>query len=204
MEARQVTSKGYLGDSRERLELEEIVSFLNRFGKERQFFPVYTEEDFSCEYTRDFSPADFYVAIQNGRIIGVLGKWDQNSFKQNIITGYAGYLKTFRHPINLALTAVGFKALPRPGEQLRMFFVSFVCIKDDDPQVLEKLLEALYQDNKTKGYHYCVIGFHERDDLQEGSGDMSNCSLYEQALSGCVGGRAGCLSSNRQRPNPVS
>ena len=80
--------------------------------------------------------------------------------------GYTGYIKTFRHLINLALTAGGFKALPTPGEQLRMFFVSFVCIKDDDPQVLEELIEAVYGDNKTKGYHYCLIGFHERDNLQ--------------------------------------
>jgi hypothetical protein len=148
-------------------QLKEIVSFLNRFGKERQFFPAYTEEDFSCEYTRDFSPADFYVAIQNGRMIGVLGKWDQSGFKQNIVTGYAGYLKTFRHPINLALTAVGFKALPRPGERLKMFLVSFVCTSDNDPQVLTYLLDAVYRDDRAKGYHYCVIGFHEKDPLRE-------------------------------------
>lgn len=148
-------------------ELKEIVSFLNRFGKRRQFFPVYTEEDFCCEYTRDFSPSDFYVAVRSGEVIGVIAKWDQNSFKQNIIAGYAGYLKIFRCPVNLALHAVGFKALPKPGEPLRMFFVSFVCIKDDAPEVLEELLEAIYQDNKTRGYHYCLVGFHERDSLQQ-------------------------------------
>ena len=151
----------------DRVGMKEIVAFLSRCGKERQFFPVYTEEDFHSEYTRDFDPRDFYVAIRRNEVIGVVAKWDQSGFKQNIVTGYAGLLKSFRWALNLVLTMTRFKALPEPGEQLRMFYVSFVCIKDNDPKVLEKLLETLYQDNKTKEYHYCVIGFHERDDLQD-------------------------------------
>jgi hypothetical protein len=146
--------------------LEGIVSYLNRFGRTRQFFPVYRESDFHCAYTRDFDPVDFYIAIRGTEIVGVLGKWDQSAFKQSIVMGYAGLLGALRRPINVGLRIAGFKALPDTGERLRMFYVSFVCVRRDDPEVLEVLLDALYQDNRRSGYHYCMVGFHERDELQ--------------------------------------
>ncbi len=147
------------------IELEKIVSFLNDNGPKRQFFPVYGEKDFKTEYTRDFSHSNFYIAVQGKKILGILGIWDQTKYKQNVIIEYRGALGTFRKYINIGLTLSGYHSLPSPGEELKMLSVAFVCIYQEDPQILTELLKAAYNDYKNSDYSFICIGLHENDPL---------------------------------------
>jgi len=147
------------------LELEKIVSFLNDNGSKRQFFPVYSKNDFNTEYTRDFSQSNFYIAVQRDKILGLLGVWDQTKYKQNVIIEYQGALSIFRKLINIGLTLSGYHSLPTPGEELKMLYASFVCIYQDDPQILTELLRAVYNDYKNGDFHFVGVGLHEKDPL---------------------------------------
>jgi hypothetical protein len=146
---------------------DRLVSFLNQEGKRRQYFPAIDQEDFGTGYLRNLTLRDFLVAFRKGEIIGVVAKWDQRGFKQNLICGYAGSLRLFRPTLNALLTLGGFRPLPKPGECLNMFYVAFICIKDDDPEVLQLLLHRLSFENRDSGYHYLLAGFHERDNLRK-------------------------------------
>jgi hypothetical protein len=64
------------------------------------------------------------------------------------------------------MTIGGFRPLPKPGECLNMVYAAFICIKDDDPQVLQLLLQRLSFENRDSGCHYLLVGFHERDNLR--------------------------------------
>ncbi|RPH90453.1 MAG: hypothetical protein EHM72_19085 [Calditrichaeota bacterium] len=147
--------------------LQEIVSFLNRIGSKRQFYPVYDENDFHSERTRDFAAADFYIAVQQDQIVGVVGVWDQTKYKQLRIIAYQGVLHHYRKIINFGLAAGGYRPLPSPGEELKIRYAAFVGIDQDDPDILTELLEAIYHDYQAGDDHFLCIGLHEKDPLNE-------------------------------------
>lgn len=152
--------------------LLEIVGCLNRNHQRKQFAPYYRVNQFTSENRdsngsrlRDFRVRDFYIALRGGKIIGVLGKWDQNAFKQTVITGYGGKIRTLRPAYNLVAKLMGCASYPAPGMPLRFFYASFIAVDDDDLQVFRTLLRRLYNDNVGEGYNYFVVGLHERDPL---------------------------------------
>lgn len=142
--------------------LPEIIACLNRHNARRQFAPQHRAEFFAPGGRwRDFRVADFYVARRAGRIVGVIGKWDQRAFKQTRITGYGGALRWLAAtPLRRAF------GLPRPGGCLPFFHACFIAIDDDNPRVFRALLRRLYNDVLASGCAYFILGLHERDPLR--------------------------------------
>jgi hypothetical protein len=105
------------------------------------------------------------VAFKNNKIAGIIGKWDQSKYKQIIVSEYHGPIKIFRPIINGALNLLGFKPLPGRDEQIKIFYLSFICISNNDMEIMRMLLDKIYQDYKEKEYHYMLAAFHERDPL---------------------------------------
>lgn len=161
-------------------ELDEIISFLNRNGSKRQFSPVYSKRDFVSNYTRDFSQSNFYVAVKANKIIGILGAWDQSGYKQNRIIKYHGGLGKFRKVINVVLSLSGYHTLPSPGEELKMIYTAFVCIYNDNPDILTALLKSVYNNYKSSDFHFVSIGLHERDPLNIALKHFSTFRYYSR------------------------
>jgi hypothetical protein len=145
--------------------LAEIVACLRRNLGRRQLGPVYEEADFGSAWLRGFHVEDFYVALRGGRVVGVVGAWDQRGFKQTVVRGYAPRLAAARPFYNALARALGWPRYPRPGESLRSFYASFVAVDGDDLDVFRALLRSLYNDHVASGHHYFVLGLHERDPL---------------------------------------
>jgi len=145
--------------------LEEIVEFLNHEGCRRQFFYHYNIDDFSNGRLQGFHLDDLAVARRKGEIIGVLGYWNQSDFKQSIISNYSLALKLAKPFYNLYLRAIGGKPLPQAGQKLEHSYATLCCIKDDEPQVFEALLNAVYAIAYERGDAYLMIGIHEKDPL---------------------------------------
>jgi hypothetical protein len=149
--------------------LSEIVGCLNRNHRRKQFAPYYTVEQFdrgsNSGCLRDFHVQDFYVALRSGKVVGVLGKWDQQAFKQTVVTGYGAKIRALRPTYNLASKLLGGASYPPPGAMLRFFYASFIAVDNDDVQVFRALLRQLYNDSVGAGYNYFVVGLHERDPL---------------------------------------
>jgi hypothetical protein len=145
--------------------LPAIVDCLNRNHARRQLAPAYEAADFGSSWLRGFRVEDFYVARRGGRVVGVLGAWDQRAFKQTVVRGYAGWLAVARPFCNAAARLAGYPRYPAPGEELRSFYASFPAVDDDDQAVFAALLRALYNDRVGRGDHYFVVGLHERDPL---------------------------------------
>jgi len=151
-----------------RVSLDDIIRFLNKQGRRRQFFPFMQESDFNSPYTRGFSPKDFLVAVNGSNIIGTLGLWDQRAYKQHIIAGYSGSFSMVRPFINVMLKAAGCLPLPPPGKHLGCLIACFVCVDGDDPCVLESLLAEAMRNIHGNGFFGVSIGFHESDPLRNG------------------------------------
>ena len=138
--------------------LDNIVSFLNKEGSRKQFYPVYTKEYFLN--LRDFHIEDFCAAYNNeNQIIGVIAKWEQTNFKQTFLKKYHGKMKWTQKIVG--------SFLPKEGENIKHVYFSFIAIQNDDIQILKNLLLHMYSDMRKQKYTYFVIGFHETDPLNK-------------------------------------
>lgn len=146
--------------------LEEIITFLGKAGASRQFFPAYTLADFTeLDTTRGFDPADFVVARQGGNILGVIGLWDQSSYKQTVVQAYASGLRRLRPFYNLGARLFGAQPLPAPGEHIHSAYASFICIERNDPQVFAVLLREIYNLAAERRYAHLMLGLTDGDPL---------------------------------------
>ncbi|MDO8509299.1 MAG: hypothetical protein Q7S27_06490 [Nanoarchaeota archaeon] len=155
----------FRGDS---LSLEEIVEFMNREGKNKQFYPHYQETDFGSCRLRNLEKEDFYIASKDDKIVGVVAKWDQESFKQTRVVDYDKKTKIARAFINLASRFSNIPHLPKAGELLHYFYAAFPTVKDNNPRILKELLSAMASDRENKEYDYFTLGLTEKDPLREG------------------------------------
>ena len=108
--------------------LEEIIEFMNTNGSKKQFYPYIEEKDFGSDYLRGLSQENFYVALNGSEIIGLVAKWDQESFKQTRVVGYDRKIRFARPFINLASRFTNVPRLPSEGELLHYFYVSFPVV----------------------------------------------------------------------------
>jgi hypothetical protein len=145
--------------------LPAIVSFLNEQGAQRQFFPVVREEDFFIPGSKfeGLDPEDLFVAYQGDRICGVLGAWDQSAFRQQVVQGYHNHLQYTRPLYNAWAMLRGFPKLPPPGSRIRAIMGALFVTANQDPLLLELLVEAALESAARKGSEFLLIGFHEND-----------------------------------------
>lgn len=158
--------------------LPDILNCLNRNMSRRQFAPNFKDEHFldvpwnESKWLRDFDVHDFYVARRSGRVIGIVGKWDQSAYKQTVVTRYSGMLRYLRPLFNFAGSLLGFARYPDPGLPLKYFYASFIAIDNDDVFVLRSLLRRIYNDHVGSSYNYFLVGLHELDPLVSALSDF--------------------------------
>ncbi len=86
------------------------------------------------------------------------------------------YYINFRSPMsaNLALIRPVYNALsrftplkplPAVGHPIQYFYLAFVRIENNDPELFRGLLRFLYNHRRTGFWHYFIAGFHETDPL---------------------------------------
>lgn len=126
-----------------------IVNFLNRYGKEKQFFPCLTEDSFNSFLPPlNLNIEDFIVVKEGQEILGAGALWDQSPYKQVVVHSYSG------EPI-----------LPEPGGKVLLIYASFICVKENNPDIFNFLLSNLCYTARQKGYSYIALGFTSKDPL---------------------------------------
>jgi hypothetical protein len=147
-------------------DISEIVALLRQHGAAKQFFPVYREADFDhSSLTPGFQVKDFMLAREKGKLVGVIGLWDQSAYKQTVVQAYSGALNRLRPLYNLGLRLVGARPLPAPGQKLPSAYASFSCIANNNPAIFDVLLRHLYNLAVGRGYAYLMVSLTEADPL---------------------------------------
>ncbi len=169
-----------------RADLPEIVAFLQQQGRQKQFFPVYREQDF-CDsaLTPAFSIEDFVMVRRTGEIVAVGGLWDQSSYKQTVVQSYSGRLRWLGPFSMLVARLMGAAPLPMPGEHIRSAYASFLCVQDNDPHIFRLLLRVLYRLATERGYAYLVVGLTARDPLLKVAQRYPHIPYYSQLYTVC-------------------
>lgn len=142
-----------------------IADCLARNHSRRQLAPVVTAEELSTGRWGNLRPENFYLGLRDGRVVGVAAAWDQSAFKQTVVTRYRGALRLFKPWIDAAAPLFGTGRLPTPGLPLRSFYAGLVAVDHDDVALLRALLERMHNEARGLGYHYFLLGLHERDPL---------------------------------------
>ena len=154
--------------------LPEIVDCLNRNNARKQFAPVHDVESFiHGNRWKDFQPSDFFVALRNNHVVGVVGRWDQSAFKQTRVISYRKRLRWMVPAANAVQTLLGAPAFPEPGQYVPFFYMSFIAIDQDDVGVFRALLRQVYNDSVGSSFRYAMVGLHERDPLLAAMKDYS-------------------------------
>ncbi len=147
-------------------DMPQLVSFLQREGCRKQFFPVYTLEDLMAPdgTLKGLGLQDILLALDGDEICGVAAAWNQQSFRQSVLEGYAWWLTLLRPLLNGFARLRQLPLLPSPGTALNYFYLSLACIREDNPDLLHDLVHTLLR-VKSKSSAFMVAGFHEDDPL---------------------------------------
>ena len=131
----------------------------------RQLAPAWNPVNLSrCP---DLAASDFLVTVEHDhggpRVTGCLALWDQRSFKQTVVRGYAPWLARLRPLLAPALRLAGRPALPPPGRALAMGFLSHEAVPLDQPEELLTLVEGARRLAAGRGIELVVLGLTRQD-----------------------------------------
>ena len=143
--------------------VDELVAFLNKHNSRYQFAPCWTAEDLLRLRGLGLQTANFWQIRSGGRIAACGALWDQRSFKQTVVRGYAPPLSWSRRWLNPMLAAVGRPQLPAVGTTLAQGFISHLAVTADQPELLIELATALNGDAADRQLDYLMLGLSEGD-----------------------------------------
>lgn len=147
--------------------LPQAHGCLSEWNGRHQFAPAYTVDDLSggTGLLPNFSPKDLYVCKERSEVVGTLGVWDQQSFKQTVVTDYSARMKVIKPFYNGIARLKGYPTLPSVGDRIRSVHASFVSSKGDNTEVFESLIDKACSDWSGRGHDYLLVGLSEEHKL---------------------------------------
>jgi len=144
-----------------------IAEFMHRIGSEKQFYPVYTADDIISDQKilRGLGLDDFYVAITEDQIIGVIACWNQLPFRRTLVTGYSGSMRLLKHFIAPLTKILHMAPIPSPGEPLRNVFAACIAIAGNNQSIFELLLNTILHHEYDTGKVFLAVALMEGDPL---------------------------------------
>jgi len=162
--------------------LPQAHECLSEWNSRHQFAPAYTLGDLSggTGLLQNFSLEDLYVCKEGSEVVGTLGVWNQQSFKQTIVTGYSAKMKAIKPFYNGIARLRGRPTLPSVGGSIRSVHASFVSSKDDSPEVFESLINKACSDWSGRGHDYLLVGLAEEHKLSSTARRMASRELWSK------------------------
>jgi hypothetical protein len=134
----------------------------------RQLAPVFDADTFAT-WIREAPGLDvssYRVARDvNGRLLGFLGLWNQQEFKQMNVIGYSPRMATVRSVFNFLAPIVDAEPLPESGEPLALVTAVNVCVPSDRADVLRSLIIESHNELRRTGCSLLNIGLDVKDPL---------------------------------------
>jgi len=98
-------------------------------------------------------------------IAACVALWDQNAFKQTIVSGYVGQLGWLRPLANLAAPLTKTPRLPAAGEPLRQVYLSHLAVEDNDERLFRPLIGAALAEARRRRFELALLGLATRHPL---------------------------------------
>ena len=162
---RSISLPGVICRRAEDNDMKEIFKFMEKTAPQKQFSPVISMSDMQTGRLRGLSANDFYIAHKCNKIVGVIAAWDQTAFRQTYIEKYNKTLRLLRPIYNILSKFSSFKALPAPGDKIPYFYLAFIHIRQNKPEIFRCLLRYMYNDRRKGNWNYFIAGLHQDDPL---------------------------------------
>lgn len=137
---------------------EEIADLLNRHQAAYQFSPCWSAAGLAALGPLGLAREDFLIHDAPGQPSVCAALWDQSSFKQTVVRGYAPGLARLRSMLNAVARCTGGPRLPDPGEPLALGYVSHLAVPPEDSSRLVQMLDELRWRARCRGLQYLVLG----------------------------------------------
>ncbi len=98
----------------------------------------------------------------DGNTVAACAVWNQQSYKQYIVTGYKGLLKIFKH---LPLRFLKYPDLPKENIPVNYACVTAFYVKKNDKEIAECFLKKVAEAEKR--HDFLMLGLHENHPLQD-------------------------------------
>ncbi len=148
-------------------QLPAVFDFINQQLADKQFSPHYKSSDLGTERLCGLGADDIYLAWQGQHIVATLAAWDQSSFRQTHVEGYATGMRLLQPLYNMAARFSPLKPLPKPGDQVPQLYFSMATAADNDPALFAALLRHVYRQRRVGPWHYAMLGLHQQDPLAD-------------------------------------
>jgi hypothetical protein len=125
----------------------------------------------------------YYLQSPGGEILAACALWNQQSYKQYIMSGYGGIYKALSHmPIGL----LGYPALPKAGAAANYASIAALIVKDEDPVAARLFLKLVL--GEAAAYDFVMLGLFENhpllDTIQKSRHIKYRSRLYAVDYSG--------------------
>lgn len=142
----------------------QMVTVLNNQARRHHLGACWTEESLRS-LERHGLPLDrFRLFLDGERIVACGALWDQRTFRQTVIRGYAQPLRAARPLINLAASFLGTLRLPAPGSILSHAFVSPLAFETGYESLLPDFVESFFPVASELGLEYLTLGLPALDE----------------------------------------
>ena len=150
-------------------DLDEMATLFNRVHRGRLFAPHLDAAALEQAFTLPGLARDqWWVARRNGRIVGMVGAWDQSSFHRTTVLRLSPWGQVLRGSYGAASRLLT-RAAPLPGvdEPFRSLTLTRLAVEDNDLSVFRALLASVVNANVGRGYHMIHVGFVGDDPLRQ-------------------------------------
>jgi hypothetical protein len=161
---------------------EELAAFLNEHNRQYQFTACWTADELTALRPLGLRLEDSRVIRDGARVIACAALWDQRSFKQVVVRGYAQPLAMLRPLINLSARLTGAPRLPAIGSVLAHAMVSPLAAQADRPELPGLLIEELVSVAGNRGLDFVTLGFAANDPRLAAVRSRFACREYRSRL----------------------
>jgi hypothetical protein len=128
-----------------------------------QFAPCWTLRELQSLNPLGLRREHFRVVRSREKCVACAALWDQRTFKQTVIRGYARPLAWARPWINFAARLLRRPGLPVVGSTLAHAAVSHLASPVNEPQTLIGLIRFLFPLARKQGIEWLTLGFAAAD-----------------------------------------
>ncbi len=131
-------------------DIDDIVEFIKLEGNSRAHLPAYSVEQihYGKGLLNGMSVSDLAVASKNGKIIGIMGLWNQSVFRRWKVMGYSNTINALLPIINISTKLLGYPKLPAIYCNIEYNILSLMIIQNDDIEVFKILFNFLMKNYK--------------------------------------------------------
>jgi hypothetical protein len=169
LRARQPRRSGYRVRRAWEEDIPALTALLARDHQHRVCGYRFDQGEFQHRLTTwpGFCLAHTYLAFApDGRLVGCTTAWDPAPVKRYHVNAYQGHMRWIKRGYNALATLLRRPRLPAAGETFRSFYLCNTSIGDDNPLVLRALLDHVYADFQSQGYHFFTLAMDAHDPLQ--------------------------------------